>query len=76
MLDCYCLFRYGELAYPAYVLGNGDSRAVKPLVRGPKVAAEGLRQREIVGVIDRPLAELTGKLQRRYQKPDNLLYLT
>ena len=53
------LFRRGELAYPVHVSSRGGGRAIKPLIGSPVLAAEDVRQSEIVGVIDRPLVEST-----------------
>ena len=69
----YSLFRRIELSYPAHEANLGAYRSIEPLVGGPKIATELLRERQVVGIVDGPLVELACQFQRPYVKARQLM---
>ena len=51
-----------EVSYPSHTVNAWACRPEEPLVGGPQLAAETLRQRQVVGVVGGTLLELTCEL--------------
>ena len=65
----------GGLSYPVNAPSDRTSRPAELLVGGPQLAAEGLRQSQVMGVVHRALPEQACKLQGPAVKMRRLMQL-